>query len=54
MKSIFELLVATGAMNLDDGSENGAMFMKKGYSCASCEKKLTFGRDPRDRLSHAG
>lgn len=45
MKSIFELLISTGVISLDDeeNTEDTAMFLKKpinSFACASCETKL--------------
>lgn len=46
MKSIFELLISSGVIKLDEeknDDEETAMFSKKplgGISCASCEKNL--------------
>jgi hypothetical protein len=45
MKSIFELLISCGVINMneEDTNEDTAMFSKKpliGLACASCETKL--------------
>jgi len=45
LKSVFELLISTGVIKLDDDEtqEETAMLVKKplqGFSCASCETKL--------------
>lgn len=45
LKSVFELLISTGVIRLDENEdqEDTAMLMKKpinGFSCASCETKL--------------
>jgi hypothetical protein len=65
LKNLYDLFMAKGANPTDED----AMFSKKGYSCASCEKDLTnlYGkkvdfmpwgkmplRDPSERIARVG